>query len=244
MALAPDAQSLVDRGQNGIALIAHMCRINATKFPRFRRERDQFFRLRVRSRSVLEGSREPNCAFTHRLLDQSLHLIELSRGRLLIVVSQHHAPDLRGADVAGKIYPHPLFFQTSKILLKSAPIRCEMIVLVTLLVGSDDGVILRRDRAAFASNLRGDALVNLRRQSGFDEDGQLRLAQHVDEARSHDHAAGVDGSIPWSSSKIPNGRNFSGANPDVARIPRRSGAIDDVAICDDDVEGRGKGHGL
>ena len=163
---------------------------------------------------------------------------------LLVVVAQHHASHLRGADIAGQIDPHSLFFQAREVLPKSAPVGRDVIVLVAVLVGLDDGVVLRRDRTAFASNLRSDALVNLRRQARIDQDGQLRLAQHVDEARSHDHAVCVDGSIALRIAEISDGRDLAGANPHVARIPRRSGAIDDVAVGDDDVEGRGKRRGL
>ncbi len=54
VALAPDAQSLVDRGQNGITLIAHVGGVDAAEFRRFGRERDQLFGLRVGSGRVLE----------------------------------------------------------------------------------------------------------------------------------------------------------------------------------------------
>ena len=105
------------------------------------------------------------------------------------------------------------------------------------MVGLDDGVVQRRGRAAFAGDLRGDALIDLRGQARIDQDGELRLAEHVDEAGSDDHAAGVDGASARGIAKIANGGDLAAADADVAGVPRRAGAVDDVAVGDDDVEG-------
>ena len=111
-----------------------------------------------------------------------------------------------------------------------------MIVLVGGAVSLDDGIIQRRCRIAFAGDLGGDALVNLRGQSGIDQDRHLGLAQHVDETRGNHLALSVDGPRSRRGAQIADGGNFPVANSDVTRIPRRSGAIDDVAVGDDQVE--------
>ena len=241
VALAPDAQSFVDRGQNGIALVAHVRGVDAAEFRRLGGQRDQLLGLGVGSGRVLERSRDADGAVAHRLPDQFLHLIELCRRRLLVVVAQHHAPDLGGADVAGQIDAHALLFQTGEVLLKGAPVGRDVIVIVARAVGLDDGVIQRRDGTAFAGDLGGDALIDLRGQARIDQDGQLRLAQHVDEAGSDDHAVGVDGARALRVAQIADGGDLAVANADVARVPGRAGAVDDVAVGDDDVEGLVRG---
>ena len=51
--------------------------------------------------------------------------------------------------------------------------------------------------------------------------------------------------MPWTSmvrvrgaiAQISDGGDFAAANADVARVPRRAGAVDDVAVDDDQIEG-------
>ena len=76
----------------------------------------------------------------------------------------------------------------------------------------------------------------------IDQHGQLRLAQHVDEAGRDDLAGGVDG---LSRGRAAASRPIAAIRPsriaDVAGVPGRPGAVDDVAVEDDDVEGVGLG---
>ena len=123
VALAPDAQSFVDRGQDGIAFIAHVGGIDAAEFRRLRGQGDQLIGFGVGSGRVLERGRDSDRAFPHRLPDQLPHLIELCWGGLLVVIAQHHAPHLGGADIAGQIDSHALLFQAGKVLPKAAPVR-------------------------------------------------------------------------------------------------------------------------
>ncbi len=237
VAFASDAQSFVDRRQDAIALVAHVGGIDAAEFRRLRSQRDQLFGLRVGSGRVLERSRDSDGAFAHGLPDQFSHLVQLRGGRLFVVIAQHHAPDLGGADVAGQIDSHALFFQTGKVLLKAAPVGRDVIVIVAVAVGLDDGVIQRRDRTAFAGDLGRDALVDLRGQARIHQDGQFRLAQHVDKAGSDDHAVDINRARALRVAQISDGGDFAVANADVARVPRRAGAVDDVAVGDDEIEG-------
>src|SRR5207253_6886864 len=80
------------------------------------------------------------------------------------------------------------------------------------------------------------SLVNLRGQARIDQNRPFRLAQHVDEAGSDDHTVRVESALAGSGGKIPNRRNPSIANADIARIPGRPCAVDDVAVSDDQIE--------
>ena len=130
VALAADSQGFVNRGQNGVALIAHVRGINAAELPCLGSESDQLICLGVGSGRVLQGSRQTDRAFAHGLPDERLHLIQLSGRRLLVVVSQHHAPDLSGAHVAGEVDSHSLFFQAGEVLPKRSPVRRDVIMIV------------------------------------------------------------------------------------------------------------------
>src|ERR1035437_2452219 len=105
-------------------------------------------------------------------------------------------------------------------------------------VGSDDGVVERSGGSALSSDLGGNALIDLRRQARIDEYGRFRLAEHVDEAGSDNFAAGVNGTLARGSRKIDDGGDAAVADSDVARVPRRAGAIHNVPVGDDEVEGR------
>ncbi len=71
-----------------------------------------------------------------------------------------------------------------------------------------------------------------------DQDGQLGLPEHVDEARGHDHSVRVDGAA-WRlrQSRLPIAAILAVTNADVAGVPGRARAIDDAAIADDSVVG-------
>lgn len=68
---------------------------------------------------------------------------------------------------------------------------------------------------------------------------ELGLAQHVNESRRDDHAVCVNGAFGLGRAQKADGGDASVANADVARIPGRAGAINDVAVADDQVVGGG-----
>jgi len=112
-------------------------------------------------------------------------------------------------------------------------------VLVAGAIGLNDGIVERGDRAAFAGDLCGDALINFRGQARIDQNSKFGLAEHVDEAGSDDLARGVDGALARCGSEIADGGDFSVANAEVSCVPGRAGAVDDMAVGDDEVEGCG-----
>ena len=101
----------------------------------------------------------------------------------------------------------------------------------------DDGVVERGDGAAFACNFGRDALIDFRRQTRFNEDGEFGLAEHVDEAGSDNFAGGIDGALARCACEVADGSDFSVADADIAGIPGRTGAVDNVAVGDDEIEG-------
>ena len=111
-------------------------------------------------------------------------------------------------------------------------------MIVLLLIRTENGVAQRGDRFAFTGYLRGDALIDFRGQAGLDEDGVFRLSEHVDETGRNHFTVCIDGASAGQSAKIADSGNLAGANSDIAGIPGRAGAVDDVAVGDDDIEGR------
>src|SRR5262249_24717481 len=92
------------------------------------------------------------------------------------------APSAPGrADVAGKIDADALLVKLGEVAGECAPVGNYAEVLIGHPVGPDNVVVQRRRRFALACDLGGDSLVNLGRQVRVDQDGHLRLAEHVDE---------------------------------------------------------------
>ena len=53
-----------------------------------------------------------------------------------------------------------------------------------------------------------------------------------------DHfAGGVDGALAWRSGEVADGRDSSLADSDIAGIPGRAGAVNNMAVDDDKIEG-------
>ncbi len=72
----------------------------------------------------------------------------------------------------------------------------------------------------------------------IDQDGKFRLAQHVDEAGGDSEAVGIDGARGFDAAENADGRDAAVADADVAGIPGRTGAVDDVTVDNDKVERR------
>ena len=96
-------------------------------------ERNQFIRLRIRRGRIFERSGDAHRAVFHGFAHQSLHLIELLGSGLLVVVAEHHAADLRRADIAGEIDAHALLFEPREILAQGPPVGSDVVVVVARL---------------------------------------------------------------------------------------------------------------
>ena len=59
----------------------------------------------------------------------------------------------------------------------------------------DGGIVLWRHRLTLAGDLGGDALGELAHRLLVNKQGELRLAQHVNEAGCNDQAGGINGAF-------------------------------------------------
>ena len=221
-----------------VAFAAHVGDVDAAGLRGFPGKRDQLFRLRIRGRGVFERGRDTHSAVAHRIADQSLHLFQLLGGGLNVRVAEHHAPHLGRAHVTGEVDSHALLFQPRKKLPKRAPIRSDLVVLISGPVGRNDGIVQRRGRPTLAGDLGGDSLKDFRRQARVHKDRHLRLPEHVDKAGRDHLPARVNGALARGRAKVADGGDSAVADTDVSGIPRRTGPIDDVAAGDHQVEGR------
>ena len=71
----------------------------------------------------------------------------------------------------------------------------------------------------------------------IDQDRELGLAEHVNKTRRDNHAVCVNGAFCLRRAQKADGGDTSVANADIARVPGRASAVNDVPIADDEVVG-------
>ena len=240
--LAADAECLVERAVDPVAFVANVRSVSTAEFRGFGCQRDEFFGGGVRRRRVLQGCRYADRAVAHGIAHETFHPLQFGGAGRAVFIAEHHAADLRGAGIAGQIDAHALFGEPGEVLAEGAPVGRDAVVLVRDVVSLQDGVVERCDGAAFPRDLGGDALVDLGRQMRIHQNRELRLAQHVDEARSDYHAACVESAAGSGGIQFTDGGDASPADRDIAGVPWRAGAVDDAAIADHQVVGRGCGR--
>ncbi len=240
MRLASDAQRFVNGGQNGVALVAHVRGIDAAGCGSLLRQSNQFFGPGVRRGRVFERSGDADGAVAHGLAHEFLHLLELRGSGLNVVGAENHGAHLRGADVGSDVDASMLFFKTREVLAESAPVGSDAVVVEGFVPVANERIVQRRCGAAFAGDLGGDALKDFRWQARIDENSELGLAEHVDESGSDNHAVSIDGARALSGGEIADSGDPAITNPDVAGIPGGARAVNDAAVGDDDVVGRGR----
>ena len=97
-------------------------------------------------------------------------------------------------------------------------------------------VIGRRDRLAFAGDLRGHALGQFADRLLVHQQIELRLPQHVDETRRDDESGGIDGALGrHARTGMANEGNAITDDANVGIGPWIAAAIDDASVADEHV---------
>ena len=109
-------------------------------------------------------------------------------------------------------------------------------MLVAGAVGCEHGLVGGRNGVAFASDLCGNSLEDLRGQTRVHEHRQLGLPKHIDKAGGYYFAHSINGLLTGSNQQVSNGRDPPCANPNLPGVPGRARSINNARIGDDDVE--------
>ena len=236
--LAADPDRLVERGDDLGALRPQVRRVDAAEpepprvasatAPRSRRRAPAGTGARSRRRPPPRASPSRTRAL---ICSSSL------RRRRPVAVAQDHPPHLGGPDVAREVDPDALLLEPGEVFAERAPVgrRCRngrsparSAAMIESLSGAGG--------AALAGDLGGDALEDLGREARVDQQRQLGLAQHVDEAGRDDLPARVDGLLAPPRCRAGRSRRSARRGCRVAGVPGRAGAVDDAAVADDEVE--------
>ena len=119
--LARDADQLVERLEEAIALAAHVRDVAAAELAGGLAERDELVRLRVRRRRVDQRAADAERALAHGLAHHVLHLLQLFGRRRDIVIADHVLAHRGGADERSDVRRNALLDQEVEILAERLP---------------------------------------------------------------------------------------------------------------------------
>ena len=137
-----------------------------------------------------------------------------------------------------------MFFEAAKIAIESSPIDGELVLVEKQFLRRDGFFILRGDGTAFAGDFRGDPLRELAQRTIVEEERDLGLAQHVNEAGGDDAALGLDFALGMGFAQVADCGEPIAADGDVSRIPGITSAVDDVTVADDEIVVAGRRRGI
>src|SRR5215467_13402901 len=155
-----DTDHFVERLQDGGAFAALVGGVDPTVVGSLGGERNQFLRFGIRSGRILERSGNADSAVDHGLTDKLLHLVELSRCGLNVVIAENHAANRSGANVISNVDADALLFQASEVLAERLPVGLNAKEVESLFARAANSIIHWRNGFAFARDFRGDALID------------------------------------------------------------------------------------
>src|SRR3954470_13530256 len=203
-------------------------------------EGHDLIRFREGSRLVDEPGREPERALVHRLRDELLHPLELRRRRLHVVEPEHRPPNLGRPDQDGEVHRRTRLAQPPEVPGQILPVDLQLELAQEVLVLLDPARGHRSGRDAFAGQLGGDALADLRLRPWIDEDLHLALAEQVDEPGAEREPVQVDAAARPCLLQIADGGDPGPADRHVGTEPGRAGPVDHAGVGKDQVEDGGR----
>ena len=190
--LAGDAHQLVDPFQQAIPFAAHMGDVHAAVRLRRLAQLDQLLGGGIRAGGVDERRSHAERAVAHGPADHGAHLLELVRSGRTVRAAEDVDARRRRAEERADVDRDAAADQRVEIFAERGPVD---VVLDVALEVEDLLLHGRRERShrlAFAEDLRGHALLDVRHRAAVGDERFLRLAHDVDEARRRGEAVRVD----------------------------------------------------
>ena len=229
-------EHLVERGDDLVRLGTLVRDVDAAMLPRDLRELDNLVGRRESPRHVLQRCAHPESALLHRLRHQRFHLIDFSGGGGALRLADHVAPQAARADKRADVERGAVALEPREVFAERAEVERHLEAVELRLRGFRERIVQRRDRRSFAGDLGGDALGDLAGGARVGQHVELRLAEHVDEARRDDEVGGIDAGLRLAAIEPADRGDAIAGDADVGAIPRRAAAIDHAAIGDQQIE--------
>ena len=185
------------------------------------------------ARRIDESCRNSEGALLHRFPNHVLHLLEFFRRRGPIRIAQDCFTNLGRTYVGADVQRRARFLKPVEVAVETGPVHGQVVLSECGCETRQCGVILRRNRCAFACDLSGDALGQLAERPVVDQQRHFGLPQHVNETRGDDQTRSINRAFRRGSTQISACRNPLTFNRDVTRNPGIPRAIDDSPIAND-----------
>jgi hypothetical protein len=222
-------QRLVDRFQQLVALVPHVCVVATAGLSGDLAQGGNFFGGGVNGRRINERRGNSCCAGMHCFADKCLHAAQLFGRRAAINVADHQPPHMRVAHRLGNIHRQPFQVEQLEILGHALPARVASLARIE-----------RRCRNAFAGVDSGDSLPQqIQPGSRIPQNRGCRLTHHIDETGGNDQPFRVDHLLRFRRIDPADLHNLAVSNANVTAIPRTPAAIDDATRLDNNVESLG-----
>ncbi len=234
--LARDAEHLVEAGVDLVGLGSLVRDVAAAEAARDPGQPNQLLGPGEAVGHVLERCREAERPGLHCVGHLSLHFLELGWGRGAIFTTDDRVAHAARADERTEVDGGRLAIEHAQVAGEVVPTR--HLLPVEHRGERVEAPCIRMGCAAetgFAGQLGRDPLHDLARHPVVPEHPVLRLAEHVDEARSHDEPARVD-AAPGRRRHLASDRGDALADDaHVSGEPWRTGAVHDAAARDQQV---------
>jgi hypothetical protein len=221
-------------GRFAAALVAYVRRIETAVLAGSPRERDELRGLGVRAGWIDERARQPECAVTHSLGYEALHLLKLIRCRLAIFDADDDSAHLHRAYVVRYVERHSIGLENAEVLSESAPAEGFAVDDRRLRLRR---FVLRRMRPPFAAHVRRDALMEpAERRLAVAAVDERVVPHQIDEAGRDDSIFSVDRTLGGMRGGSGADRDdASVAHADAAAVPGIAAAIDNPRMRDQDI---------
>ena len=191
--LARNRDELVNGLEELVAFAPEVRDVAAVVFGRGLAEFDQFVGLGVERRRVDQRRTDAERALFHRLAHVAAHAFEFVVRRRPVIVAHLVDPQRGRTDERRHVAGNPLVLEELQVLAKRRPRDLEVVVGNLLQEAGLHGLGERAHRPALAHHLERHALADVALRAAVVNQGHRSPAQHVDEARRHGQAFGIEG---------------------------------------------------
>ena len=205
------------------AVVAKMRRIQAAC--RGFRDFAELVDVGKRIRRIDQAGRHAKDALAHRRRHDLLHVADVFRRGLLVVLADHQFAHRAGADVGQQVRRDAAFLDRGEVAVEIRPVRRRRRGLA------------RRHRSRLADHFRRDALANLALAVAVRDERHVGVAVHVDEAGRDGAALRID-RLRRRALHLADRGDLAVDDRDRSLARRAAGAVDDLRVRDQHVERR------
>src|SRR5262249_4284581 len=183
-----------------------------------------------------ERGRQIDRALLHRLRDELGHLFDLRLRRRPVFEADNNLTYLLRRNARGDVDRGTALAEAAEIALKRGPVDVDAgAALGFLLVLFEHAAFERGHRLAFSDHIERHALAHLAFGIAVCQDGDVGVRVQIDETRRNHHPLRIDHALAERGIEFADPGDAAILYRHVAIEPGIAAAIDDLAVCNDDI---------